>query len=52
MPRQSQLTGSIDGVVIPGPSEPADREVRTFADVEGGEPDPSLEEMALDAAIL
>ncbi len=48
-----QLTSPIETVVVtPGPSEPVDREARTFADVEGGEPDPLIEEIALDAAIL
>ena len=48
-----QLTSQTDSIVVtPGPAEPLDREARTFADVEGGEPDPLIEEMALDAAIL
>ena len=47
-----QLTTTDVVVATPGPSEPVDREARTFADVEGGEPDPLIEEMALDAAIL
>ena len=36
----------------PKPAEPADTEARTFADIENGEPDGALDEMALDAAIL
>jgi hypothetical protein len=36
----------------PAPAEPAEAEVRTFADIENGEPDGTLDEMALDAAIL
>jgi hypothetical protein len=47
-----QLPSPSESVVTPGPVEPVDGEVRTFADVEGGEPDPLLEEVALDAAIL
>ena len=48
-----QLTSQTDSIVVtPGPAEPLDREVRTFADVEGGEPDPLIEEIALDGAIL
>ncbi|GIH12119.1 hypothetical protein [Rugosimonospora africana] len=37
----------------PAPSEPVETDARTFADIENGEPDATLDEMVLlDAAIL
>jgi hypothetical protein len=39
-------------VVAPGPVEPADSEVRTFADVENGDPDSLFDEIVLDGAII
>jgi len=40
------------GVAAPGPVEPADSDVRTFADIENGDPDSPFDEIALDAAII
>jgi hypothetical protein len=39
-------------IVAPKPVEPADSEVRTFADIENGDPDTVFDEIALDAAII
>jgi hypothetical protein len=39
-------------VVAPGPVEPADADVRTFADIENGDPDSLFDEISLDAAII
>ena len=40
-------------VAIPlTPVEPVEAEARTFADIENGEPEGTLDELALDAAIL
>jgi hypothetical protein len=36
----------------PMPVEQVELEARTFADIENGEPEGTLDEMALDAAIL
>lgn len=48
-----QLPSWIETVVVtPGPAEPVDREARTFADVENGEPDALFDEIVLDAAII
>jgi len=38
--------------VAPGPVETADSEVRTFADIENGEPDSLFDEIVLDVAII
>jgi len=41
-------------IAAPGPVEPADPDVRirTFADVENGDPDSLFDEIVLDAAII
>ncbi len=36
----------------PAPVETADPDVRTFADIENGDPDSLFEEIVLDAAII
>jgi hypothetical protein len=38
--------------VAPKPVEPVDLEVRTFADIENGDPDAVFDEIAIDAAII
>jgi hypothetical protein len=38
--------------MAPVPVEPTDPEVRTFADIENGEPDSMFEEIVLDVAII
>ncbi|GAA5178417.1 hypothetical protein GCM10023322_05610 [Rugosimonospora acidiphila] len=40
------------GANQPAPIEPTEPETRTFADIENGEPEGTLDEIALDAAIL
>jgi hypothetical protein len=39
-------------IAAPLPVEPVDPEVRTFADIENGDPDAFLDEIVLDAAII
>jgi hypothetical protein len=39
-------------IAVPGQGEPVDPEVRTFADIENGDPDTVFDEIALDAAII
>jgi hypothetical protein len=39
-------------IVTPRPAEPADSDVRTFADIENGEPDSVWDEVGLDIAII
>jgi hypothetical protein len=38
--------------VAPGPVDPVDPEVRTFADIENGDPDMLFDDIVLDAAII
>jgi hypothetical protein len=44
--------GPEPAVVVPGPVEPVDPDVRTFADIENGDPDSLFDEIVLDAAII